>query len=163
MEITTKAEIYSIYSIHKLNTNCFPPADAEKAGRAHSATSVKSIRPVSTVPASCQDSATVRRAGEACCVTKVQPPPPWIKLTALQNSFLIFNASRLSCFPDLNFCTHHHPCVNGATCMNTGQGSYTCTCLPGFTGVNCELEMQECDSNPCRNGGICTVSWKRKL
>lgn len=64
-------------------------------------------------------------------------------------------------FPDLNFCTHHHPCVNGATCMNTGQGSYTCTCLPGFTGVNCELEMQECDSNPCRNGGLCTVSWKQ--
>uniref|UniRef100_A0A3Q3DQR9 Delta-like protein n=1 Tax=Hippocampus comes TaxID=109280 RepID=A0A3Q3DQR9_HIPCM len=62
----------------------------------------------------------------------------------------------LLCDQDLNFCTHHHPCVNGATCMNTGQGSYTCTCMPGFTGVNCDLEMQECDSNPCRNGGICT-------
>ncbi|CAL8393388.1 delta-like protein 4 [Gadus morhua] len=62
----------------------------------------------------------------------------------------------LFCDQDLNFCTHHRPCVNGATCMNTGQGSYTCTCLPGFTGVNCELEMQECDSNPCRNAGICT-------
>lgn len=42
--------------------------------------------------------------------------------------------------------------------MNTGQGSYTCTCMPGYTGVKCELEMQECDSNPCRNGGLCTVS-----
>ncbi|XP_071225479.1 delta-like protein 4 [Salvelinus alpinus] len=62
----------------------------------------------------------------------------------------------LFCDQDLNFCTHHQPCVNGATCMNTGQGSYTCTCPPGFTGVNCELELQECDSDPCRNGGLCT-------
>lgn len=59
---------------------------------------------------------------------------------------------------DLNFCTHHKPCVNGATCMNTGQGSYTCTCRPGFTGVNCELEVRECDSSPCKNGGLCSVS-----
>lgn len=62
----------------------------------------------------------------------------------------------LFCDQDLNFCTHHRPCVNGATCMNTGQGSYTCACLPGFTGVNCELELKECDSGPCRNGGLCT-------
>ncbi|XP_055088033.1 delta-like protein 4 [Periophthalmus magnuspinnatus] len=62
----------------------------------------------------------------------------------------------LLCDQDLNFCTHHQPCVNGATCMNSGQGSYTCTCLPGFTGKDCELLMQECDSAPCRNGGVCT-------
>ncbi|KAK7925846.1 hypothetical protein WMY93_008156 [Mugilogobius chulae] len=62
----------------------------------------------------------------------------------------------LLCDQDLNFCTHHQPCVNGATCMNSGQGSYTCTCLPGYTGKDCELLMQECDSAPCRNGGLCT-------
>ncbi|KAJ0061077.1 hypothetical protein NL108_005841, partial [Boleophthalmus pectinirostris] len=61
----------------------------------------------------------------------------------------------LLCDQDLNFCTHHQPCVNGATCMNSGQGSYTCTCLPGYTGKDCELLMQECDSAPCRNGGVC--------
>lgn len=60
-------------------------------------------------------------------------------------------------FADLNYCTHHRPCKNGATCMNTGQGSYTCSCKPGFTGVDCEHEISECDSNPCRNGGSCTV------
>ncbi|XP_065112995.1 delta-like protein 4 [Paramisgurnus dabryanus] len=62
----------------------------------------------------------------------------------------------LFCDQDLNFCTHHKPCVNGATCMNTGQGSYTCTCRPGYTGVNCELVVRECDSSPCKNGGLCT-------
>ncbi|XP_060772291.1 delta-like protein 4 isoform X1 [Neoarius graeffei] len=61
----------------------------------------------------------------------------------------------LFCDQDLNFCTHHKPCLNGATCMNTGQGSYTCTCRPGYTGVNCELEVRHCDSNPCRNRGHC--------
>ncbi|XP_030639261.1 delta-like protein 4 [Chanos chanos] len=61
----------------------------------------------------------------------------------------------LLCDQDLNYCTHHKPCRNGATCMNTGQGSYTCSCLPGFTGVNCEMEVRECDSKPCRNGGQC--------
>lgn len=59
---------------------------------------------------------------------------------------------------DLNYCTHHKPCANGATCMNTGQGSYTCACLPGFTGVNCDSEVRECDRRPCRNGGNCLVS-----
>lgn len=43
---------------------------AEMAGKAHSVTSVGSTRPVSTVPASCHGSVTVRRAGEAYYVTK---------------------------------------------------------------------------------------------
>lgn len=59
---------------------------------------------------------------------------------------------------DLNYCTNHKPCKNDASCTNTGQGSYTCTCQPGFTGVNCETETNECDSNPCKNGGSCKVS-----
>ncbi|XP_004712776.1 delta-like protein 4 [Echinops telfairi] len=61
----------------------------------------------------------------------------------------------LFCDQDLNYCTHHSPCKNGATCSNSGQRSYTCTCRPGFTGMDCELELSECDSNPCRNGGSC--------
>ncbi|KAM7402917.1 hypothetical protein PAMA_003710 [Pampus argenteus] len=42
--------------------------------------------------------------------------------------------------------------------MNTGPGSYTCTCLPGFTGVDCNSEVRQCDSQPCRNGGHCLES-----
>ncbi|KAJ1108863.1 hypothetical protein NDU88_006233 [Pleurodeles waltl] len=61
----------------------------------------------------------------------------------------------LFCNQDLNYCTNHRPCMNGATCSNTGQGSYTCGCKPGFTGNVCEIEINECDSNPCKNGGSC--------
>ncbi|XP_063762554.1 delta-like protein C isoform X2 [Eleginops maclovinus] len=60
------------------------------------------------------------------------------------------------CSDHLNYCTNHKPCQNEASCTNTGQGSYTCTCRPGFTGKNCEIETNECDSNPCKNGGSCT-------
>lgn len=69
------------------------------------------------------------------------------------------NAQHMSAsVTDLNYCTHHKPCLNGATCSNTGQGSYTCSCRPGFTGASCEIEVNECTGNPCRNGGSCTVS-----
>ncbi|KAF7242249.1 Delta-like protein C, partial [Varanus komodoensis] len=63
----------------------------------------------------------------------------------------------LFCSQDLNYCTHHRPCKNGATCTNTGQGSFTCSCRAGFTGTSCEVEANECDSHPCKNGGSCSV------
>ncbi|XP_053328596.1 delta-like protein 3 [Spea bombifrons] len=61
----------------------------------------------------------------------------------------------LFCNQDLNYCTNHRPCRNGASCTNTGQGSYSCTCRAGYTGTNCEIESNECASNPCKNGGSC--------
>ena len=33
------------------------------------------------------------------------------------------------------------PCQNGGTCHN-GQNMYTCTCLPGWTGHDCEIGEQ---------------------
>ena len=30
-----------------------------------------------------------------------------------------------------------------------------CECQPGWEGYNCEIDVNECASNPCRNGGIC--------
>lgn len=61
----------------------------------------------------------------------------------------------LFCNQDLNFCTNHKPCQNGGTCFNTGQGSYTCQCPPGYTGTDCETRISDCAATPCLNGGVC--------
>lgn len=66
----------------------------------------------------------------------------------------------LFCNQDLNYCTNHKPCKNGGTCFNTGQGSYTCSCAPGFTGTDCETPLLDCHSKPCLNGGSCSMDKK---
>ncbi|XP_051162753.1 neurogenic locus protein delta isoform X3 [Leptopilina boulardi] len=63
----------------------------------------------------------------------------------------------LFCNQDLNYCTNHKPCRNNGTCFNTGQGSYTCSCAPGFTGTDCEKSLLDCHAKPCLNGGLCSM------
>ncbi|XP_071795599.1 uncharacterized protein [Asterias amurensis] len=48
------------------------------------------------------------------------------------------------------------PCVNSGTCAsdNTASDGYSCSCLAGFTGQNCEL--QPCVTASCQNSGTCT-------
>ena len=41
-------------------------------------------------------------------------------------------------------------CRSGGTCFDG-----TCCCVPGYTGANCQSEILECLSLPCRNGGFC--------
>lgn len=36
-----------------------------------------------------------------------------------------------------------------------GVNDFTCTCTPGFTGKDCSAEINECDLDPCLNGGFC--------
>ncbi|KAA0714439.1 hypothetical protein E1301_Tti020545 [Triplophysa tibetana] len=80
------------------------------------------------------------------------------------------------CEIDINECASQ-PCENNGTCVNE-RDRYICECLngfkatpcqngatchdhvglhlrmlPGYEGINCELNIDECDSSPCLNAG----------
>lgn len=47
------------------------------------------------------------------------------------------------------------PCQNIGTCISGGATTYTCQCLAGFTGSDCQTDIAECGSSPCANGATC--------
>lgn len=46
-----------------------------------------------------------------------------------------------------------NPCQNGH--CTEQQTTYLCTCKNGYEGRNCSQNINECQNNPCRNGGSC--------
>ncbi|KAI3380912.1 hypothetical protein SNEBB_001491 [Seison nebaliae] len=42
-----------------------------------------------------------------------------------------------------------HACKNGGVCENVNNNEYMCKCKPGFTGLDCSLNVDDCASNPC--------------
>ena len=89
----------------------------------------------------------------------------------------------LECHLDTNECVSM-PCKNGAVCIDSAQNSsvapntYRCVCASGYTngfcnysfvplytsacqvnsGGNCDVDVNECVSAPCVNGGTCLDS-----
>ncbi|MFT7796596.1 protein crumbs 1-like [Arapaima gigas] len=47
----------------------------------------------------------------------------------------------------------NYTCFNGGNCSDSSTAM--CECQSGFTGYRCELEVDECKSKPCLNGGYC--------
>ncbi|XP_020782374.1 protein crumbs homolog 2a [Boleophthalmus pectinirostris] len=74
-----------------------------------------------------------------------------------------------NCEVDIDECAEQ-PCENGGECFERSDPShwemdwelsfadasgYICQCQPGFAGENCSVNINECESEPCQNGGAC--------
>uniref|UniRef100_A0A7N6AEQ0 Protein eyes shut homolog n=1 Tax=Anabas testudineus TaxID=64144 RepID=A0A7N6AEQ0_ANATE len=49
----------------------------------------------------------------------------------------------------------HNPCLHNSTCLTRSNGTASCRCPAGFEGSWCEIDTNECSSNPCQNQGEC--------
>src|SRR5690242_15256786 len=49
-----------------------------------------------------------------------------------------------------------NPCNNTHKCGEVGINGYSCAiCAPGYSGSNCETDIDDCASMPCGNGTVC--------
>uniref|UniRef100_UPI0037E806A4 protein jagged-2b n=1 Tax=Semicossyphus pulcher TaxID=241346 RepID=UPI0037E806A4 len=46
-------------------------------------------------------------------------------------------------------------CGPRGRCISQPAGNFTCACDPGFSGVYCHENINDCINNPCGNGGTC--------
>ncbi|KAK2847069.1 hypothetical protein Q5P01_010068 [Channa striata] len=57
---------------------------------------------------------------------------------------------------------HRRPCRNNGSCTDIRQGdegrNFTCSCTPGYEGERCQLLVDHCLSQPCKNGATCFSS-----
>ena len=78
-----------------------------------------------------------------------------------------------TCGEDVNECSASYQsrdnvaaCVNGTgfacaesgTDVNVAVGEFVCICAPGWDGDGCDQDIDECEANPCRHGGVCSDS-----
>lgn len=71
----------------------------------------------------------------------------YIMYYCYNNAVLIFGLLAPDCVgtrckEDVNECKSY-PCKNGGNCVNN-QGSYMCKCISGYSGHNCQTDIDDC-------------------
>ncbi|CAK9795155.1 Cubn [Anthophora quadrimaculata] len=51
-----------------------------------------------------------------------------------------------------------NPCVHGRCSPGYTANKYICLCNPGYTGTTCNVAIDPCSPNPCKNNGVCLIS-----
>uniref|UniRef100_A0A667Y4L9 Protein eyes shut homolog n=1 Tax=Myripristis murdjan TaxID=586833 RepID=A0A667Y4L9_9TELE len=60
------------------------------------------------------------------------------------------------------------PCANGGRCLLSSASSYSCVCTPGWSGQNCQINVNDCVQHWCQNGAtyyqcICPLGFSGRL
>ena len=73
---------------------------------------------------------------------------PGAEVDSDQSAEQSFEVTSGSCWPN--------PCAHAGSCRRV-FGGHVCTCAPGWSGANCQTDINECTSvMPCQHGGKCT-------
>eukprot|EP00795_Rhopilema_esculentum_P007212 gene7212-12892_t len=84
------------------------------------------------------------------CKDKCEPPFYECIMNCSENE----SGSHCKARPNADNQCSSHPCTNGGGCIDVITG-YKCNCIEGYTGKNCEHDIDECTSLPCFHGGKC--------
>lgn len=62
--------------------------------------------------------------------------------------------SGTNCELDIDECSVTQGICGHGICVNL-NGTFKCYCEPGYTGLLCNADVDECLSHPCKNGAAC--------